>query len=237
MVQISRAPTWLHWLRPRGRHVGHRLHYGWAIRRIASFPWWFRNGPAVPDLKSFGTSHKRTDGVFQQKPKIRGAQIPRDHQARDLRKAIYDKSVEESTPAHDWSSKNGPCRETDWRAGTQASLFRRYSWAWGWRRTDKFDSSSIATNLFVIVTHHELRDQIWYDIHARIAYSARNRLGQLTSKWVGKLHLHFCNQLSLYPSLMLLHSPDGLFDLQLSCLLAIYQIASQTGLKMGCLWG
>ena len=147
MVQVSRAVAWLQRVRPRRRHVGNRMHHGWAEWRPTSLPRRQWNGLTLLDPKSPRHPHRRLVGEFQEEPQIQRTQVPWRQQARDFGKEVHEQSVKESTQLDDWPPQNGPSRKTHRRTSSSAPLVWRHPRPKRRRPAAEHDRNYPATNL------------------------------------------------------------------------------------------
>ena len=166
--------------------MGYRLHHGWALRRLASLPRRLWDGPALLDLKGFGSPDKRTDGVIQQKPSVCRLKIPRDHQTRDVGEAIHDFTFKEGAPADDRFASAWPSKQTDRRTSTTSPLLRRHQGARSWRRAEQLDSTGSKTYLLIAVKNNFIRTKVWKHVLAKLAHSAGRWTDQPATKRIGK---------------------------------------------------
>jgi len=144
MVQVPWALTRLYRLWAWSWYVGYRLYHGRAQWWLASFSRRLRNGPALSNSESAWIFNQRTNGVLQQKSKIRRIKVPRNYKTRDFGEKVYDQSFKKGVTVDDWPLATWPSWPTYRRVGSPSRLLWRHTRTRGRRRTFKFDCASPA---------------------------------------------------------------------------------------------
>ena len=147
VVSVARASSRVLRIRPRGRHVGYRLHLGWAQWWVAAVPRWLRNGPTLFNLEGAGCPHRRLIRDLQKESSVQWPKISRSKQSWNPRETVHEQPIEEGSELDEWVAEDESGREDDGRAGSVAPMVRWYQESWGGCSFIEHDDWGSASNL------------------------------------------------------------------------------------------